>query len=235
MKIKFIVLAFLSVSVSLFSQVEKFNALLKNNITNKGVVNYKGILENKTDLTNYIDYLSQTTPKKSWSDEKKKAFWINAYNAYTILIIIDNYPLSSILKINSKGKDAWHQDIAIVGGEKYTLNAIEHEILRKEFSDPRIHVGVNCASYSCPPILNKAFTEENVEVELERLMKNFINDSTRNLITSKKVTLSKIFDWYKADFIKNESLVSYIDNFTNVSLTKKTKVRYMEYNWNLNE
>lgn len=235
MKIKIAAIVFLLMSVSLFSQVEVFDALLKKNVTNEGVVDYKNMLENKEKLDIYIHYLEKTSAEASWSDNQKKAFWINAYNAYTIQIILENYPLSSILKINSKGKDAWHQDFAIVGGEKYTLNQIEHEILRKEFSDPRIHVGVNCASFSCPPILNKAFTEKNVEVELERLMKNFVNDPNRNLITEKKITLSKIFEWYQDDFTKNGNLVSYISNYSKIPISKKAKVRYMEYNWNLNE
>lgn len=235
MKIKIITIVLLFVSVSVFPQIEKFDDLLRNNVSTDGVVDYKNIIKNKVDLNEYIDYLARTSPNDSWSDDKKKAFWINAYNAYTIQIITDNYPLGSILKINSKGKDAWHQKFAVVGGESYSLNDIEHEILRKDFSDPRIHVGVNCASFSCPPILNKAFTEENVDKELEVLMKRFINDPKRNIITEKKVTLSKIFEWYKGDFTKNGSLIDYINSYTDLTLTKKTKTRYMEYNWNLNE
>ena len=226
---------FFGISVSLFSQVETFDSLLNTHVTDKGVVDYKGILKDKSGLTSYVQYLVKTTPEPSWSGDKIKAFWINAYNAYTIQLIVENYPLTSILKINSKGKDAWNQKFAVVGGETYTLNEIEHEILRKQFSDPRIHVGVNCASYSCPPLLNRAFTEKNVDVELEQLMKSFINDPTRNLITEKKLTLSKIFEWYQEDFTKNGKLISYIDAYSEVTLTKKTKIRYMEYNWNLNE
>ena len=160
---------------------------------------------------------------------------MNAYNAYTILLIVENYPVKSILKIQKNGKDAWHQNFAVVGGVSYTLNQIEHEILRKKFSDPRIHVGVNCASYSCPALPNYAFTEQNVDAKLQVLMKDFINDPSRNLITVKKVTLSKIFEWYKEDFTKNGSLIAYINTYTDLVLSKKTKVRYMEYNWNLNE
>lgn len=235
MKLKIVLIGILFMSLASYGQLDKFDDLLKKNISEEGVVDYQGIISQKSDLTEYIFYLKNTSPDKNWSDDKTKAFWINAYNAYTVQLIVDNYPLKSILKIIKGGKDAWHQKFAVVGGETYTLNYIEHEILRKQFSDPRIHVGVNCASYSCPPIANFAFTEKNVEVELERLMKKFVNDPTRNLITPKKITLSKIFEWYKGDFTKNGSLVSYIDGYTGVALSKKTKVRYMEYNWNLNE
>ena len=225
----------LLVSALSFGQHEGFDKLLKNNITEDGVVNYKGIIKEREILDNYITHLKFTTPDEKWSDDKAKAFYINAYNAYTILLIVNNYPLKSIMKINKGGKDAWHQKFVVVGGKTYSLNDIEHEILRKKYSDPRIHVGVNCASFSCPPIANFAFTEANVEAELERLMKKFINDPARNMITAKKITLSKIFEWYNGDFTKNGSLVAYINAYTEVELTKKTKVRYMEYNWNLNE
>lgn len=235
MKITKLVLAFLFSTFSVFSQVEEFDALLQEHISETGVVDYKTMLKNKASLQNYITYLVETNPDTSWSDDKTKAFWINAYNAYTIHLILENYPVSSILKINKKGKDAWSQKFAVVGGKAYTLNEIEHEVLRKSYKDPRIHVGVNCASFSCPPILNKAFTEENVEVELERLMKRFINDPQRNIMNEKKVILSKIFEWYKGDFTKQGNLISYISKYSNVPLSKKTKVRYMEYNWNLNE
>jgi hypothetical protein len=218
-----------------FAQHEGFDKLLENNITEDGVVNYKGIMKERATLDAYIAYIKVTSPEEKWSDDKTKAFYINVYNAYTILLILDNYPLKSIIKISKRGKDAWHQKFVVVGGETFSLNDIEHQILRKKYSDPRIHVGVNCASFSCPPIANFAFTEANVETELERLMKKFINDPARNRITSKKITLSKVFEWYKGDFTKNGSLVTYINGYSEVELTKKTKVRYLEYNWNLNE
>ncbi len=233
MKSKIILAGLLFISVQLFAQTEDFDALLKENITDAGVVNYKTIDKNK--LKAYTNYLAATKVEESWSDTKEKAFWINAYNAYTIQLILDHYPLNSILKINKKGKDAWHYAFAVVGGKTYTLNDIEHEVLRKKFKDPRIHVGVNCASFSCPPIANFAFTENNVEEELEKLMKKFVNDSERNILTAKKVTLSKIFEWYKGDFTEKGSLVDYLSAYSNVKLTKKTKVRYLDYNWNLNE
>jgi hypothetical protein len=233
MKFKRIAVVFLFFSFSLFSQVETFDALLKNNITNEGVVDYKNIIKDKENLASYIDYLVKTTPEDSWSDNKKKAFWINAYNAYTIKLITDNYPISSIMKINNGA--AWDLKSATIGGNLYTLNQIEHEQLRAIYKDPRIHVAVNCASYSCPPIGNFAFTESNVEAKLELLMKSFINDPKRNLLAEKKVTLSKIFEWYKGDFTQNGKLIDYIKKYSNIEFSKKTKVRFMEYNWNLNE
>lgn len=222
-------------TAQLTAQTNHFDSLLKENITNEGVVNYKGIIKNKHHLDHFISYLEKTSPAKDWSADKIKAFWMNAYNAYTIKTIVDNYPIASITKINSGGKDAWHQPIAKVGGKLYTLNQIEHEQLRAVYKDPRIHVGVNCASFSCPPIANFAFTEANTEAELERLMKQFVNDPKRNTLTEKKVTLSKIFEWYKGDFTTNGKLIDYIISYSNVEISKKAKIRYLEYNWSLNE
>jgi hypothetical protein len=222
-------------SLNAVSQESDFNLLLKENISNDGVVNYKSIINQKEKLVSYIQYLEKTSPAKNWSPNKTKAFWINAYNAYTILTIVNNYPVKSILDIKTDGKDAWHIPNALVGGKKYTLNDIEHIQLREKFNDPRIHVGVNCASFSCPPIANFAFTEANVEAELERLMKKFVNDPKRNSLTAKKVSLSKIFEWYKSDFTQKGSLIDYLNSYSKITLSKKTKIAYLEYNWSLNE
>ncbi|MCD9585046.1 DUF547 domain-containing protein [Tenacibaculum maritimum] len=216
------------------AQTETFDTLLKTNVTNSGNVNYKGIKKEEAKLDNYLAYLAKTTPDKSWSKNKTKAFWINAYNAYTIKLIIDNYPIKSILKIKKKGKDAWNIPFAKVGGKNYTLNHIEHEILRKEFSDPRIHVGVNCASISCPKLGNFAYTESNINTKLEALMKTFINDTSRNKISENKLQLSKIFEWFKGDFTKTGSLVAYLNKYANTKIASKPKIRFLEYNWNLN-
>ena len=215
-------------------QTENYNVLLQKHVDKKGNVDYKNLKTEVSKLTEYLSFLAKTTPQKSWSANKTKAFWINAYNAYTLKIILDNYPTKSIMKIKKKGKDAWNIPFAKVGGKNYTLNHIEHEILRKDFNDPRIHVGVNCASVSCPQLGNFAFTESNIESELERLMKLFINDTSRNIITEKKIQISKIFDWFKGDFIKNGSVIDYFNKYSDIKINKKAKIRYLEYNWNLN-
>jgi hypothetical protein len=220
--------------ISINAQTENYDALLKKHVDQKGNVDYKNLKSDESKLTEYISYLEETTPTKDWSDNKTKAFWINAYNAYTLKIILDNYPLKSIMEIKQKGKDAWNISFANVGGKKYTLNHIEHEILRKEFNDPRIHVGVNCASVSCPKLGNFSFTEANIDTELERLMKLFVNDSSRNKITETKIQASKIFDWFKSDFTKNGSLIDYLNNYSTTKISDKATIRFLEYDWRLN-
>lgn len=229
------ILFYLLLFLNTNAQTASLNLLLNTHVTDKGFVDYDSLKKEVKKLNSYLSYLRETTPKKSWSANKTKAFWINAYNAYTIKIILENYPIKSITNIEKKGKDAWNIPFANVGGEMFTLNYIEHEILRKDFNDPRIHVGVNCASVSCPQLGNFAFTEENIDAELERLMSVFINDSSRNKITQKKIQISKIFDWFKEDFTKNGSLIDYLNTYSSTKINKKAKVRFLEYNWSLNE
>lgn len=217
-----------------YAQTSIFNDLLQKNVTKDGIVDYKSLKENETKLDNYITYLEKTSPEKTWSENKQKAFWINAYNAYTVKLILENYPLKSIMNIKRKGKDAWNIPFAKVGNKVYTLNHIEHEILRKDFNDPRIHVGVNCASGSCPQLGNFAFTEENYESKTNELMKKFINDSSRNKISKKKVQISSIFDWFKGDFTKNGSVIDYLNKYSDVEISSKAKISYLKYDWTLN-
>ncbi|MDA9339487.1 DUF547 domain-containing protein [Polaribacter sp.] len=224
-------MAFLSLQIA--AQTGIYNELLQAHVTQEGIVDYKNFNQKKLRL--HITFLEKTTPNPTWSENKQKAFWINAYNAYTIQIILDNYPLTSILKITKAGKSAWKIPFAKVGNQTYTLDQIEHEILRKKHKDPRIHVGVNCASTSCPKLSNIAFTEENIDTELEKLMKEFINDITRNKITKKSLKLSKIFSWFKEDFTEKGSIIEYLNQYSDSQISKNAQIRYATYDWNLNE
>ena len=231
-KITFLIfIAFLSLKRA--AQTAIYNELLQEHVSQEGVVDYKNF--NRKKLRLYTTSLEKTTPDANWSENKQKAFWINAYNAYTIQIILDNYPLTSILKIKKKGKNAWKTPFAEVGNQTYTLDAIEHEILRKKYKDPRIHVGVNCASISCPKLSNIAFTEENIATELEKLMKGFVNDATKNKITDKNLKISKIFTWFKEDFTEKGSIIEFLNQYSDIQISKNAKIRYANYDWNLNE
>ena len=224
----------LFIAVQAFSQTSIFNDLLQKHVSNDGFVDYKSLKNDESKLDNYLTYLDNTTPSDSWSENKQRAFWINAYNAYTLKLILKNYPLKSIMDIKEKGKTAWKIPFAKVGGETYTLDNIEHEILRKELFDPKIHVGVNCASGSCPKLGNVAFTEENIDEELTKLMKAFINDSSRNKITKKKVQISEIFNWFKEDFTKNGSVIDYLNKYSETEIKSNARISYLNYNWSLN-
>ena len=217
------------------AQTTIFNDLLQKHVTNEGVVDYKKF--NGPKLKKYLNYLEETTVDVSWSNNKKKAFWINAYNAYTIYLIIhalNTEKIKSITDIKKEGKTAWKIPFVNVGGIKYSLDYIEHEILRKTLFDPRIHVGVNCASGSCPKLGNTAFTEENIEATLEQLMKDFINDTSRNKISKKKVQISSIFNWFQKDFTNNSSLIDYLNKYSETKINSNAKISYLKYDWSLN-
>jgi len=234
MKKILIVFSILFATFQVKGQTSIFNDLLQKYVTKDGIVDYKSFKNDEAKLDRFIAYLEKTTPDNSWSANKQKAFWINAYNAYTIKIILENYPLKSIMDIKQEGKTAWKIPFAKVGGDTYTLDHIEHEILRKKLFDPKIHVGVNCASGSCPKLGNVAFTEENVDAQLTELMNAFINDASRNKIDKKKVQISEIFNWFKDDFTKNGSVIDYLNKYSNSEIKSNAKISYLKYDWSLN-
>tara|TARA_B100000795_G_scaffold99726_1_gene73343 strand:- start:90 stop:767 length:678 start_codon:yes stop_codon:yes gene_type:complete len=217
------------------AQTTIFNDLLQKHVTIEGVVDYKKF--NGPKLKKYLIYLEKTTIDISWSNNKKKAFWINAYNAYTIYLILHALhveKIKSIIDIKEKGKTAWEIPFVNVGGIKYSLDYIEHEILRKTLFDPRIHVAVNCASSSCPKLSNIAFTEKNIEATLEALMTGFINDPLKNKITKTAVEISSIFNWFDKDFTKNITLIDYLNKYSKTKINLDAKISYLKYDWSLN-
>ena len=231
---KIITILLLVLFVSSNAQTTTYNSLLQKHVDKQGNVDYKGLKTDEARLDMYMEYLAATSPNKTWSVNKQKAFWINAYNAYTLKIILENYPLKSITKIKKKGKTAWKIPFVKVGNKLYTLDHIEHKILRKNLFDPKIHVGVNCASISCPKLSNIAFTEENIEAELTRLMNDFVNDPSKNKLSKKKVQISSIFDWFKDDFTKNNSVIDYLNTFSEIEINSNAKINYLKYDWSLN-
>ena len=102
-------------------------------------------------------------------------------------------------------------------------------------NEPRIHFALNCASFSCPKLLNEAYTEDKLDQQLDMAAKEFINDPSRNIISENKVQLSKIFKWYKKDFENNGSLISYLNQYLKFSISPDTNIEYIKYNWSLNE
>ncbi len=219
---------------------EIWNGLLKKYVTDDGSVNYEGFKKEREKLKQYLDLLSKSNPSDEWSEKERLAFWINAYNAYTVELILRHYPVESIKDIGSKIKipfvsTAWDIKFINIGGKDYDLNNIEHSVLRKQFDDPRIHFAINCASYSCPKLRNEAFTADKLEAQLQDQARDFVNDKRKNIITADKLELSEIFNWYKADFTKDTKLIAYIQQYTDVKISPSAKVSYMEYNWSLNK
>lgn len=208
-----------------------WDELLQRHVDHQGNVNYKGFLKDRKELKKYLDHLSQNPPKESWSKNKKLAYYINAYNAFTVELILEHYPLKSIKDI----RNPWGQKFIQLGNESISLNDIEHNILRK-MNEPRIHFAINCASVSCPKLYNKAFTSEQLDKQLDQVTREFIN-STENNISENELQLSNIFKWYEKDYLVNgiRSLAHYISQYTDVQINPNAKVNFLDYNWDLNE
>ncbi len=209
-----------------------WDRLLQKNVSMQGNVNYEGLKKDQVALDAYLNSLSVIVPDASWSKNEAMAYWINAYNAFTVKLMLNNYPLKSIMNINS-GK-AWDLKFIAIKAEKYSLNNIEHDILREKFFDPRIHFAVNCASISCPKLSSTAFYAEKLDDKLDKAAKEFINNSSKNEITASKATISKLFDWYKDDFMRNGTVADYINKYSITKLTTN-QISYKEYNWNINK
>jgi len=172
---------------------DSFDALLRKHVSSTGKVSYKGFKNDERKLDAYLTKL-EATDITGWSRKKALAFWINAYNANTIKLILKNYPVKSIMDLHN-GKP-WDVKWINIDQRKLSLNNIENDIIRPKYNEPRIHFAVNCAAKSCPPLLNKAWTASNLNSNFERQTKAFVNNSKYNTISSGKVEVSKIFDWY---------------------------------------
>ena len=208
----------------------KFDQILSKYVSSAGQVDYKSIKNNVDELDGYLELLNSNPVENNWGRNEKMAYWINAYNAFTIKLIIDNYPLSSITKLH--GGKPWDKKWISLGGKTYSLNQIENDILRPQFKDARIHFAVNCAAKSCPPLLNKAWTAANLNSNFDTQAKKFINDKTFNELSSDEIKVSKIFDWYKEDF---GNLIDYLNTYSGTKITSNASIGFKEYDWNLNE
>ncbi|MGB5821404.1 MAG: DUF547 domain-containing protein [Saonia sp.] len=207
-----------------------FDKLLKTYVNANGDVDYNGFKANKAELKAYLDALSVNMPTNEWDRADVLTYWINAYNAFTIQLIIDNYPIKSIKDI----KDPWGTRFFKLGTKWYNLGEIEHKILRK-MGEPRIHFAINCASYSCPRLLNEAYTTAKLEGQLQEMTIDFISDTKRNVISNDRIQLSNIFKWYKKDFTTKGSLIDYINAYAKTPISNTAKVTYLKYDWSLNE
>jgi hypothetical protein len=207
-----------------------WDELLRQYVGANGKVNYQGLLKQNTKLQRYLDLLAANPPRETWPRDERMAYWINAYNAFTVKLILDNYPLKSIMDL--RGGKVWDHKWITLGNETYSLNHIEHDILRPKYKDARIHFALNCAARSCPPLLNRAYQADNLDRLLEQQTKVFINDKKFNQISPKTAQVSKIFEWYAEDF---GDLVAYLNRYSTTKIEAGAKLSFNEYVWALNE
>ncbi|MBC7366121.1 MAG: DUF547 domain-containing protein [Undibacterium sp.] len=203
-------------------------------------------------LDGYLAQLAATDPEKLPNDSARLAFWLNAYNAYTLKLIADRQPLKSITEIGTGGlvigtaltTPAWDIRFAEVGGKKFTLNEIEHEIIRRKFKDARAHFALVCASDCCPVLSTDAHEDDKLETQLDAQARLFLQDSTRNRfdLATKIASLSSIFSWYQGDFGADKTAAllkaaSFARPEVRAAIQadpKAWKVEYLTYDWSLN-
>ena len=197
--------------------------------------------EDKTKLQSYIKSLAARNPR-TLSRPEQMAYWINLYNALTVKLIVDNYPVESIKNLG-KGFFSfgpWDDDIVEIEQQKLTLNHIEHGILRPIFNDPRIHYAVNCASLGCPNLSARAFTAENLESLLTYAAKTYVNHPRGVSLKDNKLVISSIYHWFKEDFgDSQQALIDHLVKYAQPELQTKLR-RYRggikhEYDWKLNK
>jgi hypothetical protein len=245
---------------------QKYSKVLKTYVDERGKVNYRELKEDKKEMKVFLEKLGKLEPEEyqSWSDEERISLWINAYNALTLKVILDHYPLkgfsfrtrkyprNSIRQISG----VWDKIKFPVMGKEITLDNIEHKILRQEFKEPRIHMALVCAARGCPPLRQEPYKAEMLIEQLDDQTRRFLSESKNFLIDNEQrlVYLSAIFKWYGKDFIgsyqpltgfkkhnrKERAVLYFISLYLQEEDRKfleegSYKIKYLNYDWTLNE
>ncbi len=223
------------------------DALLQDHVDASGYVDYAALSESTTRLDAYLAVLAATNAD-GFSREGKLAYWINAYNAFTLKLILEHFPVSSIKDIPGR----WERKRWTAGSATYSLNDIEHKILRDQLREPRIHFAIVCASIGCPNLWNRAYTGKNIQKELDDAAKRFLQSPKHFRLDREKsiwgrtktvLSLSSIFKWFKSDFGGNDpaALVDFIlpyvareDRILLEATREEISIRYLPYDWGLN-
>ncbi|MGI9428120.1 MAG: DUF547 domain-containing protein [Bythopirellula sp.] len=226
---------------------QAWNELLGKYCDEQGYVDYQGWQKSATDLQRldaYLAHLAQANPTLSASTASKFAFWINAYNAVTIKGILREYPTTSIRNHTAKlvGYNIWDDLLLTVGGKDYSLNQMEHEVLRKQ-GDPRIHFAIVCASISCPPLLSEAYKAEKIDNQLTASAKRFFADPTKFVATDDgQLKLSEILQWFAKDFGADQAaqlrtIAPFLPTAGAQALATsgRARISYLNYDWGLND
>jgi len=205
-----------------------------------GLVDYRGLKSDPGDLEAYLESTAKVTRKdfESWPEYEQLAFLINLYNARTLELIVDNYPVKSIRDIGSGGKGPWDEPVVALFGETITLNSLEHGIIRKNYKEPRIHFALVCAAVGCPPLLDEPYLADKLDNQLEARTKEFLSDPKKNSVDrgNKIIRLSPLFEWYAEDFkAEAGSVPGFLKKYYENEPFKGYIIVYTDYDWSLND
>ena len=216
---------------------KSLDTILSSYVDDSGNVNYKGIVKNPFALDEYLNFIEQISPDSHpdyfKTEDSKKAYWINVYNALILKIMIEN-PGKDILDIGYIGHDVFLKRFK-VGNKRISPSFIENKILRK-MKDPRIHFAINCASKSCPTLGNRILLETDLDKQLDQKAFKFINNTDNVFINHEEQTiyLNKIFKWFEKDFENLKSYISiYLDDI-DIDLIKNYNIKFFKYDWSKN-
>jgi hypothetical protein len=228
-----------------------FTQLLADHVV-AGRVDYAAMAQDER-LDTYLAVLASTSPRNLPGEADRLAFWINAYNAYTLKLVADAYPIEIIHDMGTGGRiigwlinrTPWDIRFAVVGGRTYTLNEIEHEIIRPEFGEPRIHFAIVCAAVSCPPLRSEAYTAARLDEQLNEQGRVFLTDTRHNTfdLVERTARISQVFSWFRKDFGANDrEVIAFLSKFAppgvGVDMVRHApdwKIRHQSYDWSLND
>jgi len=244
-----------------------YAGVLKAYVNERSLVDYKGLKVHPEGLDAFVRQLAELKPQvyDTWPEDAKVAFWLNAYNALTLKLIITHYPIQTsfparlLYPDNSirQIKGAWTDIKWDVMGRQVTLDYIEHDALMKNFDEPRIHAALVCASMSCPPLRAEPYEGERLAAQLDDQARRFLADPQKGLRIERdtsRIYLSSIFDWFGDYFVKkfgtdssfagqskNErAVLNFVSGYVSAEdrqylQTQKYTVKFMSYDWSLNE
>jgi hypothetical protein len=256
-----ILLAASNAALALDQTHAAWDALLKHHVVlaqdgSASRVDYAGFRAEQSGLQAYVDGLSSVTEAeyRGWTREQQLAFLINAYNAFTVKLVLTRYPgLTSIKDLGSLLRSPWKKAFFMLLGAERSLDDVEQGLIRAPgaFDEPRIHFAVNCASIGCPMLRERAYVADRLDAQLEESARRFLGDRSRNRYdpASGELEVSRIFDWYKADFEKghrgigsvSQFLARYADALADGASARdlvrrgRVKINYLDYDWTLND
>lgn len=215
-----------------------YATLLKKHVA-AGRVDYSGFKKDQPQLEQYLRQMGQTDPDQL-DRTGQMAFYINLYNAATISLILTDYPgIKSIKDLGSLFQSPWKKKFIALQGQTVSLDHIEHDILRPRFKDPRVHFAINCASQSCPPLLDEPYNGRTLDAQLNTAATEFINDPHSNYLKGDTLYVSRIFKWFSEDF--GDDIIGFVSKYARGNLKKQVKalaptlkVEYLAYDWSLN-
>ncbi len=226
-------------------EFKSWDSLLKKYVRAKETgkttqVLYTELKKNKKELEPVLAEFSTVNQKEfdSWDSKNQLAFLLNAYNLFTWKLMVDNWPVKSIKDIGSVLKSPWKIEFYNLLGKKRSLDWLEHDVIRKNYAEPRVHFALNCASIGCPPLRGEAYVASKLETQLEEQTKMFLSNPKENSfnVKTKKLELSEIFSWFKGDFTKkSKSLPHWLSHYwPEVNPKENWDIKFKDYNWKAN-